>query len=138
VSDLFSSGSLTLFRANLGQLAGIEPIAAAIGALVHLNFAFGTEKVPVQSHALTMGTIPFARHIHCDSVISREMEQGFTACFTFFIDALEFKSVEPYPTAAPLADVNYQAADLHFSQFIEASWAFHKATLAHSKPQITR
>src|SRR5690242_7273524 len=93
--------------------------------------------MPVQSHAITTGTIAFARHIDGDPFVPLEMEQRFTGYFTFFIDALQFKGVEPYPTAASLTDVNDQAADLHFSQFIEASWAFHKASVPQGKQQIT-
>ena len=73
------------------QLAGIKPIAAAIGALIDLDLAFGAEKMPVQSHAITTGTIAFARHIDGDPFVPLEMEQRFTGYFTFFIDALQFK-----------------------------------------------
>ncbi len=119
------------------QLSGIEPVTPAIGALIDLDLAFGAEKMPVQPHAIATGTIAFARGIDGDPLVPLEMEQRFTGYFIFFIDALEFKGVEPYPTAASLTDVNDQAADLHLSQLIEASWAFHKLTLPQGKPQIT-
>jgi hypothetical protein len=35
----------SLFPADLGQLAGIQPVTATVGTFVHFHPAFGAEKV---------------------------------------------------------------------------------------------
>ena len=92
--------------------------------------------MPVQPHSFAAGTIAFARLVHGNPLVPRDVEQGFTGHFAFFIDSFELESVEPNPAAAALTHIHRQAADPHFGQFIEASWAFHKSSLPQRDKNI--
>jgi len=91
----------------------------------------------VQPNPLATRTIPFAGSINRNPFVAADVEERFTRHFAFLVDAFELESVEPDPTTATLANINNQAADLCFSQFIEASWAFHKTILPQPRQMIT-
>lgn len=54
-----------------------------------------------------------------------DVQQGLSRCLILFINLLQFKGIEPDPTAAALADIHGEAPDLDFGQLIETGWAFH-------------
>jgi hypothetical protein len=54
------------------------------------------------------------------------MQQGFSSCLLFFVDPLEFERIKPDTAAAPLTNVNAEAADLRLSQLIVTGRAFHE------------
>jgi hypothetical protein len=134
---LFGSSGFTFFGPNVRQFTGVEPITAAIRALIHLDTAFGAEKMAVQPHAVATRAVTFAGRVYRNPFVAVNLEERFACHFAFLVDALELERVEPDPAAAVLAHIDDQTADLHFSQFIEASWAFHKASLPQASQIIT-
>lgn len=51
VARLIRNRSSTSLGSNHGQFSGVEPVAAAVWALVHFDSAFRAEVVPVEFHA---------------------------------------------------------------------------------------
>jgi hypothetical protein len=129
--------SFALFGSNFCQFAGVEPITATIGTLIHFDPALSAEKMAVQPDPSTTRAIPLPGGIDDDSLVASDVEQRFARGFTFIIDAIEFERIKPDSAAAFLTNIHDQAADLRLGQFIEASWAFHKHTLPQNGCTIT-
>ena len=109
---MFRGPGLSFFVADQGKFARIEPVAAAIRALIHFHAAFGAKEMAVKLHPGTAGTFAFTGWVHDDALIALEVKQGFPGGLAFFIDLLQFKAVEPNPTTTALASVQDKMADL--------------------------
>jgi hypothetical protein len=120
-----SGGGGGLFGPYFRQLAGIQPIAGAVGTLVYLDRAFGAIKVALKLDARAAGTFPLARRVNHDAFIAQDFEQGLSGGFTRVVHAMKLERIEPNAAAAPLANIYEHGADLSFDQFIETSRAFH-------------
>ena len=92
----------------------IEPVTAAIGALIDLDPPLGTEVVPMQFYPLASRAIAFAAGVDNDLVIPLNMKQRLTGSLVFFVDSLQFEGIKPYPAATALADIDFETADLNF------------------------
>ena len=108
-----------------GQLAGVEPIAAAIRTVIHLDGAPGVKKMATEFNAVAARAIAFAGVIHVQPWIALDIGEEFARGFVFFVHALEFEGVEPDAAAATVANIHGHSAHLHLGQFIEASGTFH-------------
>jgi len=62
--DLVRGRSLTFLGSDLGQYAGIEPVAGATRALVHFDPAFGAKEVPLEFHPRAARTFTLAGFVH--------------------------------------------------------------------------
>jgi hypothetical protein len=119
-------GSLSCLFADHRQFARIEPVSGAIWALVHFDLAFRTEEVPVKFYAVATRALPFTGSVHHEALVAFNVQQRFARRLMLFIDLLQFEGIKPNATAAALADVHGEFADLDFGQLIEAGWTFHR------------
>lgn len=113
MAKLLRPGGLTAFGANLFQFTGIEPIAAAVGALIDLDPAFGAEIMTMQLDSGAARTIAFARGIHDHLFVALDVQERLAGGFVLLIDAFEFEGIEPNTAAATLAHVHLQTAHLN-------------------------
>jgi hypothetical protein len=97
-----------------GQFARVEPVAAAVGALVHFDPAFGAEEVPVELDARAAGTFALAGCVQDQPLVALDVQQGLPGGLTLLIDLLQFEGIEPYSTATALAGIHREAANLQF------------------------
>jgi hypothetical protein len=116
------------FGANHGEFAGIEPVTAAIGALVDLDLAFGAREMAMQLDVATAGTGAFSGRVDGNAGVPFDLQQVFAGRFLFFIDALEFERVKPNASTASLTNVHANIADLFLDQFVVARGTFHGRT----------
>jgi hypothetical protein len=103
---------LCILGSNQGQFARIEPVTAAVGALVHLDPAFGAEEVAVELYAGAAGTFAFAGWVHDQPLVTPEVEQGLFRSLLLFINPLHLEGIKPNPGATALAGVHGEAANL--------------------------
>jgi hypothetical protein len=111
---LLGARGFTAFDADLFQFAGIEPITAAAWALVHLDPALGTEKVPVKFYFRAARAVAFARTIYHNVLMALNTKQRFTGGLVLFVDALQFERVKPDTATPTLANVDLKTTDLNF------------------------
>ncbi len=127
LSNFLSLSQLGILGTNLRQLAGIEPVTTAVGALIDLDPPLGAKEVPMQLNTRAARTLPFSGGIHLNTFVPFNLQQGLSCRLVTLIDLLQLKDIKPNPTATALANVNPELAHLDFSELVEASWAFHKS-----------
>ncbi len=139
MAGLLLPGIEGLFLAHLGQLPGVKPVAATVGALVHLNAAAGAEEMAMELDALAARAAALAGRVHDDPFVPLNPKQRLPGRLALFIDALQFEGVEPNPPAAALADIHIQAANLELGQFMVTRRTSHRerilASVTHSRPR---
>lgn len=134
-------GGDSFFAADLFEFAGIEPIAAATGAVIHFHLFFGAEEMAFELHAGAARAIAFAGAIHHQRRVVLEMQNLGRRDFVLFIEALEFKRIEPDARATALAGIHRHAPDGELGQFMKTSRTFHRArdsTRRGGKPSWNR
>jgi hypothetical protein len=114
------------FLAHLGQLSGVKPVTATVGALVHFDAPAGAEEMAMELDALAARAGAFAGRVHGDPVVPLDPKQWLGGRLALFIHALQFEGVEPNPPAAALAGIHIQVADLELGQFMVTRWTFHR------------
>jgi hypothetical protein len=114
----------------LRQLTCIEPVPAAIGALVDLDAAFRAEEMPMEFDLGTPRAFALARRVNHNAFGPAYPKQRLACPLIFFVDLLQFKRVKPDAAAPVLAYIDHQLSDLHLREIIEARWTFHILTLA--------
>ena len=119
-----------VLESDLSQLSCIQPIAAAAGTLVDLHFTFGAKVMAMQLHIFAAGTFTFARAVDDYGFVSLNVKQRFAGSLIFLVDTFQLKGVKPNATTSPLANIDHQAAHLHLSELVKASWTFHKPNKA--------
>jgi hypothetical protein len=126
--DLIRLGGFSFFVADLFQLTGVQPVAAAIGALIHFDTAFGTKEMPMQLDAEATGTFAFAPRVDAKAPIALDLQERFPGWLVGIVHTLHLEGIKPDAATATLADIHSKIADLDFSQLVEAGWAFHTRT----------
>ena len=114
LADRARGRGLGLLGSNQGQFAGIEPVAPAVGALVHFDPAFGAEEVAVEFYAGAAGAFTLAGWVHDQSLVASDVEQGLSRGLMLFINLLHLEGIKPNPAATALAGVHGEAANLQF------------------------
>ena len=118
-------GRLGLFPQDAFELAGIEPVTAAVRALIHFHAAFGAEKMALQLDRVAPGTIPFAGGINPHCRIAGDTLKCAPAAVGKFFDPLQLERVKPDATAAAVTDIQRDTSHVNFGQRIETCRAFH-------------
>ena len=114
------------FLAHLGQLSGVKPVTATVGALVHFDAPAGAEEMAMELDALAARTLPLAGRVDNDPLVPLNRKQRLSSRLVLFIHALQLEGVEPNPPAAALAGIHIQVADLELGQFMVTRWTFHR------------
>jgi hypothetical protein len=118
-------GLSRFFLANLFQLTGVEPITAAVWAMIHLNLLLCAEKVALELHVIAARAIALARLIYNDHRVVLNPQKIFRRDFALFIHTLKFKRVEPDAAATAGASIHGYAAEFEFRQIAGTGRAFH-------------
>jgi hypothetical protein len=111
---LLRSRGLSFLGPDEGELTRIEPIAAAVRALVHFNPASGAKEMPMELHPRAAGTFTLAGLVHNYALVASNVQQGLPHALTFFIYSLQLEGIKPNPTASALADIHNEGTDLQF------------------------
>jgi hypothetical protein len=126
---LFRGRGLSPLCSDQGEFARVEPVAAAVWALIHLNPASGAKEMPMELHPRAAGTFTLAGLVHSQALVASNVQQGLPYALTLFIYFLQLEGIKPNPTATALADIHNEGTDLQLVQFIETGWAFHRLAL---------
>lgn len=100
-------------RADLLQLACVEPDSRAAGALVDFNLLFDAEEVSHHDDVVAFGALSFLFSVDDDAWVVVYIQQGFAGGFVGLIEFFDFEVVEPDSAAAVLAYVNGDFTDGH-------------------------
>ncbi len=125
LASLIDGRGFTVFSTHGGQFPRIEPVTGAVRTLVDFDAAFGAEEMAMEFDARTARTFPLARLVDKNVLTALDPQERLTGNFTFVIDLLEFKGIQPNASTTALADVHGETTDLQFGEFIVAGWAFH-------------
>jgi hypothetical protein len=111
------------------QLAGVHPVAAAFGALVHDDPALNGGEVAHHHHARVLRTVQALAQVDNDVWISLDLEQTLTGRLVGFVNLHQLVAVEPYTAAASLAGIDGDPAGRLRGQDVCAGRTIHNALL---------
>src|SRR5437667_5801028 len=123
----FPAGRFVGFAADFFQLAGVEPAAAAAGALIDLDATLRAEVTSLEFDSGAFRAIAFARKINPQRRVALELDQPFAGGFAPFVHLLQFEGVEPDAATIAAADIHGEFSDGRGTELIGAGRAFHES-----------
>jgi hypothetical protein len=115
---------LALF-ANESQLAGVQPVATALGALVYLDAPERAEEMAHHHDVPAFGTIPAPFMVDFHTGLRANVHQHIAGELVGVVELLQFEVIEPDAAATADADIHHDSAGFDRGQFVCADWTFH-------------
>jgi hypothetical protein len=95
-----------LYLPDFSQFPVIEPVSGAIRTMVYFHLTGAAEQVPLELNPGATRTLTLAGRVQLEVRVAANLQKMFTGGFVLFIHLFQFKSVEPHPATAALANIH--------------------------------
>lgn len=121
-------GLVVLLVADEGELAGVQPIAAAGRAFIDFNAPSRAEEM-AHHDDMTTRALAATREVDPEVFAFLDMNEELAGSIGRIIELLELKGIKPNTSAAAQTNIDGHRTGLDRGEFSVADWTFHKPTL---------